>query len=76
MKKPLESVIAAALVAGFGFFAASHIQPSYAYKKKHPKVHCTKTTIHKTFSGDGKTWVMTSSTVCSNGKFKWEGKVK
>lgn len=76
MKQKAEAVAAAALIAGFGFFAASHVQPTFAYKKKHPKVHCTQTGTHKTFSADGKSWIVTSSTVCTNGKFKLEGHTK
>lgn len=76
MKRKIEAVAAAAVIAGFGFFAASHVQPSYAYKKRHHKVTCTQSGIHMTMGVDGKTWVATSSTVCTNGNFKLEGKVK
>jgi hypothetical protein len=75
--RKIEGVVAAAVIAGFGFFAASHVQPSYAYKKRHTgTVHCSQSGIHATIGVDGKTWVITSATVCTNGNFKLEGKVK
>lgn len=76
MKRKIEGAIACAIIAGFAFFAASHVQPSYAYKKRHPSVHCTQSGIHATIEGDGKTFVLTSSTVCTNGKIKLEGHAK
>lgn len=72
----MGKIAPAVVIAGFAFFAASHIQPTYAYKVRHPKVTCSQSGIHATIGVDGKTWVITSSTVCSNGNFKLEGRVK
>ena len=74
MTRKIEAAAAATVIAGFGFFAASHVQPTYAYKVRHKPVHCTQTGIHATIGVDGKTFVLTSSTVCTNGKIKLEGK--
>lgn len=82
MKRKIEGAIACVVIAGFAFFAASHVQPTYAYKKRHPtvprkgNVHCTQSGIHATIEGDGKTFILTSSTVCTNGKIKLEGRAK
>jgi len=76
VKSKIEGAMACVVIAGFAFFAASHVQPSYAYKKRHPKVHCTQSGIHATVTGDGKTFILTSATVCSNGKIKLEGRTK